>query len=40
MFTVEERERVRAWIVELARTDPRVTGGALTGSMAAGVEDR
>src|SRR6476661_4019332 len=40
MFTVEERERVREWIVEMARNDPRVTGGAMTGSMATGLEDR
>jgi hypothetical protein len=39
MFTGEERERVREWIVEMARNDPRVMGGAMTGSMAAGLED-
>jgi predicted nucleotidyltransferase len=40
MFTVEEREQVRQWIVEMARNDPRVMSGAMTGSMAAGLEDR
>ena len=40
MFTVEERERVRARIVELARNDRRVTGGAMTGSMPAGDAER
>src|SRR5205809_421840 len=40
MFTVEERERVREWIVQMAKNDPRVTGGAMTGSLAGGVEDR
>src|SRR5437762_3905608 len=40
MFTVEDRDRLREWIVEMARNDPRVTGGALTGSMAAGPVDR
>jgi hypothetical protein len=40
MFTVEDRDRLREWIVSMAKNDPRVTGGAMTGSMSAGVEDR
>jgi hypothetical protein len=40
MFTPVDRERVRARVVELAQDDPRVTGGAVTGSGAAGSEDR
>jgi predicted nucleotidyltransferase len=39
MFTAEQRERVRHYIVEMARSDPRITGGALTGSMAFGAGD-
>lgn len=39
MFTVEQRDHVRARVLELARTDPRVTAGALTGSTAVGAED-
>lgn len=34
MFTPETRERVRQRVIELARTDPRVTAGAVIGSMA------
>lgn len=40
MFTEEQREDVRTYMLALARNDPRVTGGALIGSKAAGVEDR
>src|SRR5436305_10262500 len=40
MFSAEERDRVREWIVELARNDARVTGGALIGSLAVGAVDR
>src|SRR5437764_267116 len=40
MFTIEERERVQQWIVEMAKNDPRVTGGAMIGSLAAGLEDK
>ena len=40
MFTPEERERVRAALVERAHEDPRITGAALTGSAARGEEDR
>jgi len=36
----EERERLRDALVSVAGSDPRVTGAALTGSSAAGGEDR
>jgi predicted nucleotidyltransferase len=39
MFSPEERARVRERVVALARKDPRVTGGANTGSAATGAED-
>lgn len=39
MFTAEHRDHVRNRVLELARTDPRVTAGALTGSMAVGGGD-
>lgn len=39
MFTAERRDHVRDRVVELARTDSRVTAGALTGSTAVGAED-
>jgi hypothetical protein len=39
VFTPEERERVRERVFELARTDPRASGGALTGSAVVGAED-
>lgn len=40
MFTTEQRDRVRDYVLAMARADPRVTGGALIGSQAAGAEDR
>jgi predicted nucleotidyltransferase len=40
MFTPEDRERVRARLLELAGEDDRVTGAAITGSAAEGGEDR
>jgi len=40
MFTVEQREHVRQRVLELAQSDPRVTAGALTGSMAFGSGDQ
>jgi predicted nucleotidyltransferase len=40
MFTAEQRDHVRQRILELAQSDPRVTAGALTGSMAFGGGDR
>ena len=39
MFTAEHRDHVRTRVLDLARTDPRVTAGALTGSTAVGAED-
>ena len=39
MFTPEDRERVRARLLERAREDDRVTGAAITGSAAEGRED-
>lgn len=39
MFTVKQRDHVHKYILEMAQADPRVTGGALVGSMAAGTED-
>ncbi|HEU0304463.1 MAG TPA: nucleotidyltransferase domain-containing protein [Gaiellaceae bacterium] len=40
MFTPEQREEVRARLLERARQDDRITGAALTGSAAQGTEDR
>jgi len=40
MFTPEKRERVRAELLESAAQDTRITGAAITGSAAAGREDR
>lgn len=40
MFTTEFRDAVRHRVLELARADPRVTGGALTGSTALGLGDK
>src|SRR6185503_2135172 len=34
-----DRERIRSGIIEHARMDPRITGGALTGSASVGRED-
>ena len=39
MFTPQEREHVRERVFELARADPRISGGALTGSTAVGAGD-
>jgi hypothetical protein len=39
MFTAGYRDQIRYRVLELARADPRVTGGALTGSMAHGGGD-
>ena len=39
MYTPSERERIREAILTRARADGRITGGALTGSAAAGRED-
>lgn len=40
MFTTKQRDHVRSYILEMARNDSRVTGGALIGSTAAGIEDK
>ena len=40
MFTVEQRDYVRDRVLEMAKSDPRVTGGALVGSIAGGAEDQ
>jgi hypothetical protein len=40
MFTPEERERLRAGLLERAAKDQRITGTAITGSAAASREDR
>ncbi|HEY7122485.1 MAG TPA: hypothetical protein VH599_12185 [Ktedonobacterales bacterium] len=39
MFTARQRDQVRQRVLELARADPRVTAGALTGSMSFGGGD-
>lgn len=39
VFTVEERDRVRERLLELAEADPAVTGAAITGSHAIGGSD-
>jgi hypothetical protein len=40
VFTSAFRDNVRKRVIELARSDPRVAGGALTGSSAIGLADR
>lgn len=40
MFTIEDRERVRARVLELAAADPRVVAGAVVGSLALSEGDR
>lgn len=40
MFTPEERDEVRERIIAMAKSDPRVTAGALIGSTAAGLGDQ
>ena len=40
VFSPEDRARVRERVLEVARADPRVSGGAITGSVAVGAEDR
>jgi hypothetical protein len=40
MFTPDERNRLRDALVSAARADDRITGAALTGSLALGAEDR
>jgi hypothetical protein len=40
MFTVEERDRVRDYVLQLAESDQRVVAGATVGSLALGEGDR
>jgi predicted nucleotidyltransferase len=40
MFTTEQRDAVRDRVLEMAKADPRVTGGALVGSLAGDAEDQ
>jgi hypothetical protein len=40
MFTTEQRDQVRDRVLALARSDPRVTAGAFTGSGAVDAQDR
>jgi hypothetical protein len=40
MFTTEERARLRSDLLEYAASDRRISGAAITGSAAAGREDR
>jgi hypothetical protein len=40
LFTVEERDRVRAILIEKARADPRIAAGAEIGALAKGTADR
>jgi hypothetical protein len=40
MWTPEERERLRAELIDVARADRRIVAGALTGSASLGLEDR
>jgi hypothetical protein len=39
MYTAVERDQLRAELIALARDDPRISGGALTGSASVGRED-
>lgn len=39
MFTDKEREALRSQLIEAARSDPRITGAAITGSASVGKED-
>ncbi|HEY2956465.1 MAG TPA: nucleotidyltransferase domain-containing protein [Candidatus Eisenbacteria bacterium] len=38
-FRPEERDALRSTLLEAARADPRITGGAITGSVSTGAED-
>jgi hypothetical protein len=40
LFSITERDRLRALLISSARTDERITGIALTGSASTGTEDR
>ena len=40
MFTIQDRERVHTWVLELAAADKRVVAGAVVGSLALTEGDR
>src|SRR5689334_14202089 len=40
LFTVEERDRIQARLLEIAQTDSRIVAGALLGSLAKGAGDK
>jgi len=40
VFSVEDRDEVRDWLLEMARADERVIGAALVGSLSVGSGDR
>jgi hypothetical protein len=40
VYSIEERERLRETLVATARADARISGAAITGSAALGVDDR
>lgn len=40
MYTPEERDALRTELLAAARADPRISGGAITGSASVGLEDR
>jgi hypothetical protein len=40
VYSAADRDRARDEVLALAQADPRVTGGALTGSVSVGSEDR
>jgi len=40
MYTPSDRERLRSALLAAAREDPRITGGAITGSASLDNEDR
>lgn len=39
VFTVDDRDRLRDWVINRASTDPRLLAGAVLGSLAHGDED-
>ena len=39
MFSIEYRDRVRDWVVEMATADRHVVAGAVVGSLALGTGD-
>lgn len=40
IFTSQDREDIRNRVIELAKRDPRISGGAITGSVTVGKEDQ